>query len=460
MSSVRESAEAAKSAFRSLASLDHARRNKALEAMAVGLQAAASALFRANAKDMELALARTGEEALPDATLSRLKLTEGKLREMIEQVRSVAALPDPLGRTLDAVELDNANPDSAQATSASGADEGLHLKKISVPLGVLAVIFEARPDAVTQIAALALKSGNAVILKPGKEVEHTAVALVGVLRQVLASEGLPEAAISMVLGRESVAELLAMHDILDMVIPRGSKALVEYVQANTRIPVLGHSEGICHIYVDRAANEEMALRVIEDAKLDYPAACNAVETVLVHREIAKEFVPRLMGRLRERDVVVHADARTRELLPVSSLSSVLPAKEWHTEFGAPELAVGIVDSLEAAIAHIHAHGSAHTESILTEDQEAAERFLREVDAAGVFHNASTRFADGFRYGFGAEVGISTSKLHARGPVGLEGLTTYKYVLRGHGHVAGDYRGAKARAFTHRRGQDRESRETR
>jgi glutamate-5-semialdehyde dehydrogenase len=250
-----------------------------------------------------------------------------------------------------------------------------------------------------------------------------------------------------------------MHDLVDMVIPRGSKALVEYVQANTRIPVLGHSEGICHIYVDRAADEEMALRVIEDAKLDYPAACNAVETVLVHREIAREFVPRLMERLRECDVVVHADAGTRELLAVSSQSSVQPVKDWHTEFGEPELAIGIVDSLDGAIEHIHTHGSAHTESILTEDAEAAERFLHEVDAAGVFHNASTRFADGFRYGFGAEVGISTSKLHARGPVGLEGLTTYKYVLRGHGHVAGDYRGPKARVFTHRR-ESRDSRESR
>jgi glutamate-5-semialdehyde dehydrogenase len=248
-----------------------------------------------------------------------------------------------------------------------------------------------------------------------------------------------------VLGRESVAELLAMHDLVDMVIPRGSKALVEYVQANTRIPVLGHSEGICHIYVDRAADQELALRVIDDAKLDYPAACNAVETVLVHRDIAPQFVPKLLTRLRERGVVVHGDDHVREVN-----SEVRAVAAWHSEYGEPELAVGVVDSLNAAIDHIHKHGSAHTESILTEDSEAAEKFLRQVDAAGVFHNASTRFADGFRYGFGAEVGISTSKLHARGPVGLEGLTTYKYVLRGHGHVAGDYRGANARAFTHRR----------
>jgi glutamate-5-semialdehyde dehydrogenase len=378
---------------------------------------------------MQSANSRGADDALAASTVSRLNLTEGKLREMVEQVRSVAALPDPLNCKLDAIEL----------------DEGLNLDKISVPLGVLAVIFEARPDAVTQIASLAIKSGNAVILKPGREVEHTAKAIVRVLRAALARESIPEDAISLVLGRESVAELLAMHDLVDMVIPRGSKALVEYVQANTRIPVLGHSEGICHIYVDRAADQELSLRVIDDAKLDYPAACNAVETVLVHREIASEFVPKLLTRLRERGVVIHGDEQVR-----SAGDNVQPVTAWHCEYGEPELAVGVVDSLDAAIEHIHKHGSSHTESILTEDGQAAERFLREVDAAGVFHNASTRFADGFRYGFGAEVGISTSKLHARGPVGLEGLTTYKYVLRGHGQVAGDYRGANARAFTHRR----------
>jgi glutamate-5-semialdehyde dehydrogenase len=348
---------------------------------------------------------------------------------MGEQVRSVAALPDPLNRKLDAIEL----------------DEGLNLEKISVPLGVLAVIFEARPDAVTQIASLAIKSGNAVILKPGREVEHTAKAIVRALRSALASEGIPEDAISVVLGRESVAQLLAMHDLVDMVIPRGSKALVEYVQANTRIPVLGHSEGVCHIYVDRAANQELALRVIDDAKLDYPAACNTVETVLVHRDIAPEFLPKLLTRLRKQGVVVHGDEQVRAVN-----SDAQPVAEWHCEYGEPELAIGVVESLDAAIEHIHKHGSSHTESILTEDANAAEKFLRDVDAAGVFHNASTRFADGFRYGFGAEVGISTSKLHARGPVGLDGLTTYKYVLRGHGQVAGDYRGTNARAFTHRR----------
>ena len=427
--SVRETAEAAKRASRSLASLDEARRNHVLEAMASAIEQSAAELFSANQQDVQSATSRSADEALPASTLSRLHLTENKLREMAEQVRSVAALPDPLNRKLDAIEL----------------DQDLNLEKISVPLGVLAVIFEARPDAVTQIASLALKSGNAVILKPGREVEHTAKTIVRVLRAALTGEGISEDAISLVLGRESVADLLAMHDLVDMVIPRGSKSLVEYVQANTRIPVLGHSEGICHIYVDRAADQELSLRVIDDAKLDYPAACNAVETILVHRDIAQEFLPKLLTRLRERGVIVHGDDQLRTVN-----SEVQPVASWHCEYGEPELAVGVVESLDAAIDHIHKHGSSHTESILTEDSSAAEKFLREVDAAGVFHNASTRFADGFRYGFGAEVGISTSKLHARGPVGLEGLTTYKYVLRGRGQVAGDYRGANARAFTHRR----------
>jgi len=306
------------------------------------------------------------------------------------------------------------------------------------------VIFEARPDAVTQIAALALKSGNAVILKPGREVEKTASALVSVLREAIAAQGLPVDSVALVLGRERVAELLGMHGLVDMVIPRGSKALVEYVQANTRIPVLGHAEGICHIYVDKEFDEGLALRVIDDAKTDYPAACNAVETVLVHKDVAAEFLPKLAERMRQRGVLLHGDEAARKLIDVDAVS------DWHTEYGELGMSVAVVASIEAAMEHIHTHGSLHTESIITTDEVAAERFLREVDAAGVFHNASTRFADGFRYGFGAEVGISTSKFHARGPVGLDGLTTYKYVLRGTGQVAGDYRGAGGRKFTHRK----------
>ena len=429
--STREIAEAAKRASRKIATLDETTRNAALEAMAKAIETASAELLAANAEDIDIAKVFSGEEKLSAATLARLKLNEAKLHEMAEQMRSVAGLPDLLGRTLDAIEL----------------DAGLNLQKVRVPLGVLAVIFEARPDAVTQIAALALKSGNAVILKAGKEVELTAGVLVRVLRAALAAQGLPEDAISLVIGRERVKELLEMHPLVDMVIPRGSKALVEYVQANTRIPVLGHAEGVCHIYVDREADEALALRVIDDAKTDYPAVCNAVETVLVHREIAAEFLPRLAERLRAHGVILHGDDLVRQLLRGVEVEAV---EDWHTEYGDLAISLGVVESMEAAIEHIHAHGSSHTESILTENHATAERFLREVDAASVMHNASTRFADGFRYGFGAEVGISTSKLHARGPVGLEGLTTYKYVLRGEGQTVGEYRGANARSFTHRR----------
>lgn len=445
VSGVRETACRAKAASRSLATLSETARNAALKAMAVGVAKATQALLEANAADVHAAEQLAGAEALAPSTLARLKLTESKLLEMVEQIHSVAALPDPLGCVLEATELDDADPDIMVPREAV-QDKGLHLQKISVPLGVLAVIFEARPDAVTQIAALALKSGNAAILKPGREVEHTARALVGILREALHGQGITEDALTFVLGREEVRTLLAAHDLIDMVIPRGSKSLVDFVQNNTRIPVLGHSEGVCHIYVDRAADPALALRVIADAKLDYPAACNAVETVLLHADIAPTLLPQLTAALAAQGIRLHADAAAHAL----TSTPTEPVADWHTEFGSPELAIGIVASLTAAIDHIHTHGSSHTESILTEDPAAAERFLREVDAAGVFHNVSTRFADGFRYGFGAEVGVSTSKFHARGPVGLSGLTTYKYLLRGRGHVAADYRGAGARAFTHRR----------
>jgi glutamate-5-semialdehyde dehydrogenase len=421
----REMAEAAKRASRRLATLSEGERNAALEAMAAGLEAAAPALLAANAEDMRVANQLSGEDRLPQATLDRLKLDAAKLREMVAQVRAVAALPDPLGRTLDAIEM----------------DEQLNLQKISVPLGVLAVIFEARPDAVTQIASLALKSGNAVLLKPGKEVERTAVALVEVLKSAL---GAHTDALSLALGRERIAELLQMNDLVDMVIPRGSSALVRYVQQNTSIPVLGHAEGICHIYVDAKADQRMAVEIILDAKTDYPAACNSVETVLIHRAIAADFLPKLAVALEAQGVRIHAEAEVRRVVP-----SALPVEAWHTEYGCAEISVGLVDSLEQAIEHIHRHGSVHTETIVTEDVSAAERFLLEVDAASVMHNASTRFADGFRYGFGAEVGVSTSKFQARGPVGLEGLTTYKYLLRGHGQTVGPYR-TEGKAFTHRR----------
>ncbi len=335
--SVREQAVAAKAASRVLATLPETQRNEVLEAVAATLESARDGLLSANAQDLDVA--RTMREAgeLTAAALDRLTLDERKLNEMAAQVRSVAALPDPLGRTLDAVELDDRDP---AGWGQPGAAAGLHLRKISVPLGVLGVIFEARPDAVTQIAALALKSGNAVILKAGKEVEHTAAALVTLLRDTLAVAGLPEAAVALLGGREQVAELLDAHGLVDLIIPRGSKALVDYVQANTRIPVLGHAEGVCHIYVDRAADQDLALRVIEDAKTEYPAACNAVETVLVHREVAAAFLPKLAERLRARGVALHGNDSLQGLLPDGAAAN---DADFHTEYGGPELSLAVVD---------------------------------------------------------------------------------------------------------------------
>jgi glutamate-5-semialdehyde dehydrogenase len=430
-STVRAMAEAAKHASRTLSTSPSDQRNAGIRAAAALIETNGQQLLDANSQDLAAAdeMLATGE--ITSATYDRLRLTEKKLAEMTCSMVSVAELPDPVGRILQRTEL----------------DRGLVLEKVSCPLGVLAVIFEARPDAVTQISALALKSANAVVLKAGHEVEHTAAALVMIIREAFASSGLPEDSVTLVTGRESVRQLLAMSDLVDMVIPRGSKQLVEFVQANTRIPVLGHAEGVCHIYVDEAADLHMALAIIDDAKTDYPAACNAAETVLVHETIAARFLPMLAERLGSKQVVLRGCERTRSILPNHPIEA--NDGDWHREYSDLVLAVRVVDSIDAAIEHIHTFGSAHTESIVTQDPQAAERFLNEVDAAGVFHNASTRFADGYRYGFGAEVGISTSKLHARGPVGVEGLTTYKYVLRGSGQVARDYQGLSASAFTHK-----------
>ncbi len=432
---VGEMAERARAAARALAPMPLQMRDAALEAIAVTLIVQQEVLLAANAVDLALADAMVATGELSAANRARLGLTAAKLAEMAAQVRAVGELPDPLGRRLDAIEL----------------DRGLDLEKRSVPLGVLAVIFEARPDAVTQISALALKSGNAVVLKPGREVERTAAALVELIREAVRSVGVPAEAVSVLFGREAVAELLTLSSLVDLVIPRGSRALVEHIQATTRIPVLGHADGICHIYVDREVEQELALAVIDDAKTDYPAVCNAAETVLVHEAVAGDFLPALVTRLGVKGVTLLGDSGVRDRLPRALAEQVGEVQDWHTEYGDLTLALRVVASLDAAIEHIHRFGSAHTESICTSDPAAAERFLQEVDAASVMVNASTRFADGFRYGLGAEVGVSTSRIHARGPVGLEGLTTTKYLLRGHGHVAGDYRGPGARAFTHRRG---------
>jgi glutamate-5-semialdehyde dehydrogenase len=425
-------AQAAKDASRAIATSSLEERNRALEAVAQAMERASQRILAANAEDLQQAQAGVQRGELSRSLVERLKLSPEKLASMIAGVRAVAPLPDPINRVLERTLLDT----------------GLVLEKVSRPLGLLAVIFEARPEAITQIGSLAIKSANAVILKPGREVEHTARVLVEVIRQALREQtAIPETLVAGVHQRTDVDELLKLDGIVDLVIPRGSYALVRHVQSSTRIPVLGHSEGICHIYVDAAAKFDLALNVIDDAKTDYPAACNSVETVLVHQSIAQSFLPLLYARMTKRGVRMRGCAATRSILPVGNVAPVLD-DEWHTEYSDLILAVKVVASIDEAMDHIARYGSGLTDAILTEDAAAARRFLEQVDSAGVYHNASTRFNDGFRYGFGAEVGISTSRIHARGPVGLDGLTTYKYILRGHGHMARDYQGPEARKFLH------------
>jgi glutamate-5-semialdehyde dehydrogenase len=419
---VRQLALAAREASRLLATSTGEARNGALRAAADRLEARQAAILEANRRDREAA------HGLAPAAAQRLKVDEAGLAAMARSLRAVAGLADPLGR----VKLRRL------------LDDGLELTQVTCPLGVLAVIFESRPDALIQIGALAIKSGNAVLLKGGREAEASSRELAACLGEGLEAAGLPAASAQLLHGREDVDALLGLDGLVDLVIPRGSSALVRSIQARTRIPVLGHAEGICHLYVDAAADPAMAVRLARDAKLQYPAACNAVETLLVHAA-AGPALAAILADLGERGVELRGCPRCRERFP-----ALAPATEadWDTEYGEPILSVKLVDSLDEAIAHIHAHGSGHTEAIVTGDPAAAARFLAEVDAAGVYHNASTRFADGYRYGFGAEVGISTGRLHARGPVGLEGLLSGKYLLRGQGQRVADYCGSGARPFRH------------
>lgn len=417
-------AEAARQASRRLATAPAAQRDAALLRLAAQLEGCAASLLEANAEDVRQAA------DLDAATLQRLRLDPAKVAAMAEGVRAVAALPDPLHQVQLRREL----------------DEGLELTRVTCPLGVLCVIFEARPDALVQIASLALKSGNAALLKGGSEARRSNALLAELIQAALRETQLPATAVQSLPDREAVHALLQRPDLVDLVIPRGSKALVRAIQTSTRIPVLGHADGVCHMVLDEAADTAMALALVRDGKLQYPAACNAVETVLIHGRAADRLLPPLAADLLPRGVELRGCARCRALVP-----GLVPASEadWDAEYGAPILALKIVADLDEALAHIRAHGSGHTEAIVTGDSAVAARFLAEVDAAGVFHNASTRFADGFRYGFGAEVGISTGRIHARGPVGLEGLLSHRYLLRGNGHQVADYTGQGALIFRHK-----------
>ena len=431
MTNIRDMAVSTRKAAARLGVLGTEDRNQALEAVAQALESSAADIVAANEADREAAKT----DGISTALLARLKMDEAKLRGEIAGVRSVKALPDPVGKVDITREL----------------DEGLVLTRVSCPLGVIAVIFEARPDAAIQIASLALKSGNGVILKGGREALRSCQAIVEAIHRGLRGTAVDPEAVLLLSTREESTELLALDDHVDLVIPRGSNALVRFVQQNTRIPVLGHADGICHLYVDRAADLRMAVDVAVDSKTQYPAACNAIETLLVHEGIAADYLPAAAKALAQKGVSLRADASSRAILDAVKDAVVEEATEddWRTEYGDLILAVRVVDSLEQAMEHIDSFGSRHTDAIVTEDSSAAKTFLAGVDAAGVYHNCSTRFADGFRYGFGAEVGISTQKMPPRGPVGLEGLVTYRYQLVGSGQVVTDYSGPDGRSFTHR-----------
>ena len=416
----------AQTAALELAKLDDDERSEALHAVADALVENEERILDANETDVA-----EGEELLEageysQALVDRLKLSPSKLDDIAEMVRSVAEQDDPLGRTLSARRL----------------DDGLELYKVGVPIGVIGTVFESRPDALVQIAALSLKSGNAVILKGGSEASHSNRVLYEVIRE--ATSDMPDGWAGLIEAREDVNAMLELDDSIDLLMPRGSSEFVSYIQDNTKIPVLGHTEGVCHVFVDRDADVEMAEDVAFDAKVQYPAVCNAVETLLIHESVAADFLPGMVERYRDAGVTLRGDAATREVVDVDPATDA----DWETEYGDLELSIKVVDSLDAAVDHVNAYGSKHTESILTEDADRAGTFVRSIDAASVFHNASTRFADGYRYGLGAEVGISTGKIHARGPVGLDGLTTYRYYLEGDGHLVATYAGENAKPYLH------------
>ncbi|MCD7982146.1 MAG: glutamate-5-semialdehyde dehydrogenase [Clostridiales bacterium] len=389
-------------------------RNRALRAVSEALQAQREALFAANREDMEQA----ERDGVPGPILKRLKFDEGKLRDVIAGIDDLIRMPDPLFRTQLAREL----------------DEGLVLKRVTCPIGVIGVIFEARPDALVQISALCIKSGNCVILKGGSEAMRSNKKLFTTIYEAVIGAGLPENCMMQLEARAEINELLECHESVDLLIPRGSNAFVQYIMDHTKIPVMGHADGICHIYVDKDADLDKAVPIIFDAKTQYVSACNTVETLLVHKDIAAKLMPRLKTALDKKQVEIRGSREIAELIDCEAATE----RDDRTEYLDYILSVKTVSGMQEAIDHINYYGSHHTDCIVTENAAAAEQFMDLVDSAGVYQNCSTRFADGYRYGFGAEVGISTGKLHARGPVGLEGLLSYKYKLYGRGQIVADY----------------------
>ncbi|MBN2457128.1 MAG: glutamate-5-semialdehyde dehydrogenase [Sedimentisphaerales bacterium] len=423
--SINEIARSAKSASIKLAAVTTAFKNKALDEIARSLKAKSSEIISANEKD--LISARKNNLAAP--LLKRLKFDQGKIADVIAGIESLIKLNDPVGKTLTATEL----------------DKGFTLYKVTCPIGVIGVIFESRPDALVQISTLCLKSGNAVLLKGGSEARHTNKILAELISQAGHNAGLPKGWLGLLESREDVKQMLAMDEYIDLVIPRGSNEFVRYIMDNTNIPVLGHSDGICHVYVDSDADLDMAVNITFDSKCQYVAVCNAAETLLVDEKITKDFLPKVKAALDAKDVEIRGCEKTLSIIDAKPADK----EDWSTEYLDNIISVKVVDGPDEAIEHINRYGSGHTDAIITSSRKKAQKFMDLVDSANVFWNCSTRFSDGFRYGLGAEVGISTGKIHARGPVGLEGLVTYKWKLLGTGQIVADYAEEKCR-FTHKK----------
>lgn len=431
-SSIESIAKGAKNASYKLASLSEDVKNNALECVAEAILKNKPKIFAANKKDLEAAYGQVQLKRMSKSVFNRLVFNEEKINAVVDGIYDVIELDDPVNKKQWGIEL----------------DKGLELYRISCPIGVVGVIFESRPDVIPQIVSLAIKSANAVILKGGSEAMNTNIAIFQIIKDALdENDMMPFGAINLIKTREDVSQMLNLNKYIDLLIPRGSNSLVQYVQNNTKIPVLGHSDGICHIYVEENIDFKEAIRVCVDSKIQYPAACNAVETILINSNIADTFLPELAIALKNEDVLIKGCELCQEIV-----TDINPASEidWKTEYGDKIVSIKIVDNIIDAVEHINYYGSGHTDCILTKDKHKATIFMDLIDSAGVFLNTSTRFADGYRYGLGAEVGISTNKTHARGPVGLEGLTIYKYKMYGKGHIVDDYTGEKSKGFTHKR----------
>ncbi|WNY28958.1 Gamma-glutamyl phosphate reductase [Methanimicrococcus stummii] len=438
---MQEKASAAKAASVLLANVSTEAKDKALEAMAQALEKNKQLIFDANQKDLDAAKAMTEAGDMSTALYDRLKLSDAKFKDMVSGIRDVAKLEDPVGKTLSTLVL----------------DDGLTLYQVSCPIGVIGVIFEARPDVVPQVMSLCLKSGNATIFKGGSEAKNSNRALFDVLTEAMATvPEIPVGAFQLAESREDVAEMLKLDQYIDLLIPRGSNEFVKYIQDNTRISVLGHTSGICHAYVSESADLNTAYTVCLDSKIQYPAACNAIETLLVNDKIAEKFLPEMSRIYQENGVELRFDDASYKIVENAGLSDLKKAtvEDWDAEYNDLILSVKIVDSVGEAIAHINKHGSHHTDIILSTDQKEIDQFVGLTDSSSVMINASSRFADGFRYGKGAEVGISTNKIHSRGPVGMEGLMIYKYILVGNGHIVKDYAGDGAKSYKHEKTQEK------